>query len=43
MTAEAVANYRKAQVAIYDVRRSTQRFVVINENDQPVDLKRNPI
>ncbi len=43
VTAEAVANYRKAQVASYDVRRSTQRFVVINENDQPVDLKGNPI
>jgi hypothetical protein len=35
VTAEVVANYRRAQVAIYDVRRSVQRFVIIDESYHP--------
>jgi len=38
VTAEVVANYRRAQLAIYDVRRSSQRFVIIDENNQAVDI-----
>ncbi len=41
VTAEAVTNYRKAQLAIQEVRRSVQRFVIIDENNQPVDLRGN--
>jgi hypothetical protein len=43
VTAEAVTNYRKAQIAIHDVRRSVQRFVIIDETNQPVDLRGNSI
>jgi hypothetical protein len=43
VTAQVVANYRRAQLAIYDVRRSVQRFVIIDENNQPVDLNGNSV
>ncbi len=43
VTAEAVTNYRKAQIAIQEVRRSVLRFVIIDENNQPVDLRGNSI
>jgi hypothetical protein len=38
VTADAVSSYRRAQLAIHEVRRSVQRFVIIDENNQPVDL-----
>jgi hypothetical protein len=39
VTAEAVTNYRTAQRAIHEVHRSVQRFVIIDETNQPVDLR----
>jgi hypothetical protein len=43
VTAEAVTSYRRAQLAIQEVRRTVQRFVIIDENNQPVDLRGNSI